>query len=65
MTTEERIRNRKSYKDFDQLYAILQEPKEKNLRFVFELLDKKQAFHSRMHSNYAKESLELLLKDKK
>lgn len=59
------IRNRKSYKDFKRLLDVIKTAKFKYeiLRAVYDLMDRKKAFHYETHSAYAEESLEQLIKD--
>ena len=63
----EKIRNRLSYIAFKELYRFLcNKPSiEEVVRWVFEMMDARCCFGSIRNANYAKESMELVLKDGK
>lgn len=63
----ERVRKRKSYKYWKELFAFLKRnpSKEEILRRIYTELDKWKAFGFRTQSAYSEESLELLLEDLK
>lgn len=66
MATEKEIRKRASYKKFETLYdSIKDKPIETQLTVIYNLLDSYSAFGSQSAATYSKESLDLLLKDKK
>jgi len=62
----QKIRTRQSYSLFSYLYDFLKtEPDIREILWKFyNILDAKRSFGSETHSNYAAESLELLVKDK-
>jgi len=62
---ETRIRSRKSYQHFKEIYRFLKrKPRNKTiLHKFFSVLDEKYAFGSVKQSLYAEESLKLLIKD--
>lgn len=62
----ERIRNRRSYRRFAELYDWLATPRTRGslLRKVHELIDGCYGFRSRLNSGFAVESIEQLLKDR-
>ena len=61
---QEKVRGRKSYKDFKDLLLTINKGNETDvLRFVFNLIDFKRGFGSKTNSVYAEESLQLLIKD--
>ena len=59
------IRNRKSYKEFKELYNWLKcnSSKKELLEKIYELLDSHRGYGTRTKSYYAKESLEQVLID--
>ncbi len=60
------IRKRVTYQKFEKLYDELKgKPIDEQMMSIFKLLDSMMAFNSHTSSVYAKESMELLLKDKK
>jgi Asp-tRNA(Asn)/Glu-tRNA(Gln) amidotransferase B subunit len=61
----ERVRLRTSYRTFQQLLKYLNTDPDKKaiLQAVYNILDQHRAFGSATNSEYAQESLELLLKD--
>ena len=61
-----RIRNRASYKLFEQLYDFLaSKPSITDiLQKVFDVLDTKRGFGSQQNSDFAAESLDWVLKDR-
>ena len=63
----EKIRNRKSYIAFKELYRFLcNKPSiEDIVRWVFGMMDKSRCFGSIRNASYAKESMELVLNDGK
>ena len=63
----ERIRNRSSYIMFQQLYSFLETKPDiaDILRKFYDILDARCSFGSRRNAEYAEESLDLVLKDKK
>lgn len=67
MITENRIRQRKSYLEFQEWFIFLQTKptNQQILRKIYTLLDKKATFGSQTNAIYAEESLDLLIKDKK
>jgi len=62
----QKVRTRQSYSLFGDLYDFLKtEPDIREILWKFySVLDAKRSFGSETHSNYAAESLKLLLKDK-
>ena len=62
----QKVRTRQSYSLFGDLYDFLKtEPDVREILWKFySVLDAKRSFGSETHSNYAAESLILLLKDK-
>ena len=73
---EKRIRNRKSYKNFEGIFNEAKEFFEYRvgsdldlvlnwyMQKIYSELNSASAFGSSMHAGYARESLDLLLKDK-
>lgn len=62
----QRVRTRKSYIEWLELYSFLEQnpSKEAIMRTFYNVLDAHKAFNFRTMSDYALESLELLLKEK-
>lgn len=66
MATEKEIRKRVSYQRFEKVYESIKDaPIDKQMFIIFNLLESYSAFGSQSASDYASESLDLLLKDKK
>jgi len=67
MTNKERIRQRRSYRTFEQLLRFLNRRPSKRsmLRRLYKELDGAYAFGSCRNSVYAHESVELLIKDRR
>ncbi len=66
MTQEDKIRKRKSYKEFKKLYyQIKDKPTEELLRVIYQFMDSNMVYGSYTNSFYAKESLELFINDTK
>jgi hypothetical protein len=63
MAEEVSIRARITYKRFEAIAEAFAESTEKGLRTMYESMDGMKAFHSQTGSNYARESLEQLIKD--
>lgn len=61
--SEVKIRNRVSYKMFEQLSEKIKEGEEAALDWLHQELDRRNAYGSRTASLYAQESLELFKKD--
>lgn len=64
---ENRIRKRGSYVEFDNFLSFLntRPSKKKVLYKLHEIIDGRRAYGSQTNSDYALESLRLLIKDKK
>jgi len=60
----EQIRQRKSYKMFENLLKSIEDGKVEALDFLYAELDRRRAFGSQRASDFAQESLELIKQDK-
>lgn len=64
MTQEQKIRNRMSYHWFHKFYEETKDaPYDEMLMKVFQLMNSYQAFHSATAAFYARDAIELLIKD--
>ena len=65
MVEPEKIRNRRSYKTFQELKAFLDKKpsKAKVLTKFHEMLDASNGYGSEKNANYARESLDLFIRD--
>ena len=67
-TKEDKIRSRTSYEEFQKIYNDLppnipKKEKEVILLMIWKIIDNHKGFHYQKHSDWAMESIELLLKD--